>query len=132
MKYKDQISQTEEQIRKLHKIRERLGKLKEPVSVREQRRSILEKMSPPTIVISPRKPERKVYDWIVSAYTKLRNNYVILGLGILSLFLSGLFFSNNFTGNSVLIIDQTFSNFVGGLLFAFGLIGIFFHFKGKK
>ncbi|MBS3094780.1 hypothetical protein J4474_03875 [Candidatus Pacearchaeota archaeon] len=130
------LYETEKQIEKLNQVHKRLRALKDRGvdSHRKPRESILEKFEPSSpIVIPPKKPmERGIYNWVVSAYRKFKDsNYVVLGLGILGLVFSFLFLSNNLTGNSILLVNQTFSNFIGGLFFVFGLMGIFFYLKKR-
>jgi hypothetical protein len=50
----------------------------------------------------------------------------------LSLIVSILFLSSNITGNAIGSLNQASSNFIGGFLFLFGLVGAFMYLRKKK
>lgn len=51
---------------------------------------------------------------------------------ISSIVISVLFFSSNITGNAIVNLPKTSSNWIGAILFFIGLVGAFFYFKTRR
>lgn len=56
----------------------------------------------------------------------------VMGVVIISLMFGLFFLSPNLTGNVVGNLNKSSSNWISGILFLIGLIGIFFYFKKRK
>jgi len=59
-------------------------------------------------------------------------NKITSVISIGSLLISILFFSSNITGNAIANLPQTSSNWIGAILFLFGLVGAFFYFRAGR